>query len=90
MSIPKSAVRAFHRLLSVAIAKLDEQERYDAYFDGGEWSGAFFDRYRAEVTDQLLAQVAARFCVSADELLTAVIVADHYAEKHFCFTHRVN
>ena len=90
MTVPKPAVRAFRRLHDVAMAQLDEQEHCDAQFDGGEWSGAFFDKYREEVTDQLLVRVAARFRISATDLLTAVIVADHYAEEHFYFTHRVN
>lgn len=70
-----TAVRAFERIWEPIASALDEAERADAGFDGGEWSGPAHANIYDREYRRILALVAGRFGMDEDGLDLAL---QHY------------
>jgi hypothetical protein len=62
------AVRAFERIMRPIHHLRAEVEYADSLFDGGEFSASFHDRESEAIEDRVVALVATRFGISANQL----------------------
>jgi hypothetical protein len=81
------AVRAFRRIMVPISDSHDEAARWDAGFDGGEFSGPAHDRMLEEEYQRVLEIVAGRFGIEPADLENMTLLADYHQWN--CFLHSI-